>query len=58
MGCVATVKPALDETVGSGNWEVDLQSPEKQLTVKTQVADADQVVAALGKVGYKAEAAG
>lgn len=58
MGCVATVTPALDETVGPGNWEVDLQSPEKQLTVKTEVADAGKVVAALGKVGYKAEPAG
>jgi len=55
MGCVATVTPALNETVGADNWEVDLQSPEKQLTIKIEGADAGKVIAALGKVGYKAE---
>ena len=57
MGCVATVTPALDEAVGSGNWEVDLQSPERQLTVRTENAEVATVVAALAKTGYQAQVA-
>lgn len=55
MGCVATVTPALNETVGSGNWEVDLMSPEKRLTISSETADADLVIAALKETGFKAE---
>ena len=56
MGCVDKVTQALNGAVGAGNWEVDLQSPDKSLTVKTEDAGADTVVAALATVGYKAEA--
>ena len=56
MGCVDKVTQALNGAVGDGNWEVDLQSPDKSLTVKTEDAGADTVVAALATVGYKAEA--
>lgn len=55
MGCIAAVTPALNETVGSNNWEVDLMSPERWLTVSSETADAQMVVAALQEVGYKAE---
>ena len=56
MGCVSAVTPALDETVGAGNWEVDIQSPQKELTVTAEEAEAAAVIAALGKTGYTAEA--
>lgn len=49
MGCVSTVTPALDEAVGAGNWEVDLQSPQKELTVIAEGVDANTVIAALAK---------
>jgi len=55
MGCVSTVTPALDEAVGAGNWEVDLQSPQKEMTVNAEEADANTVIAALAKTGYKAD---
>ena len=55
MGCVATVTPALNEAVGQENWEVDLLSPDKELTVKLEDTEPETVVAALEKVGYKAE---
>ncbi|MCC6281968.1 MAG: heavy-metal-associated domain-containing protein [Saprospiraceae bacterium] len=55
MGCVNAVTPALNETVGTGNWEVDIQSPVKPLTVKGADLNAEQVIAALEKVGYKAD---
>lgn len=55
LGCIAQVTPALDEAVGSANWEVDLISPEKWLTVTSETADADIVVAAVQEAGFKAE---
>lgn len=53
-GCLAKVTPALNETVGEDNWEVDLQDPNKTLTV---VADASEseVVAAIKEAGFEAE---
>lgn len=56
MGCVSAVTHALDKTVGAGNWEVDIQSPHKELTVTTENLDADTVITTLEETGYKAEA--
>ena len=33
-GCIATVTPFLNKTVGAENWQVDIQAPEKTLTVQ------------------------
>jgi len=55
MGCVSAVTPALNETVGAGNWEVDIQSPNKPLTIQGEEVEANAVIAALEKVGYKAD---
>jgi copper chaperone CopZ len=55
-GCIATVTPFLNKTVGADNWQVDLQAPEKVLTV--QAADKEketEVVQSLQEAGYKAE---
>jgi copper chaperone len=55
-GCVATVTPYLNETVGANNWQVDLQSPEKVLTVNTDQKEKEQeVIKKLQEAGYKAE---
>ncbi|MXV51325.1 heavy metal transport/detoxification protein [Pedobacter sp. HMF7647] len=53
-GCIATVTPNLNKTVGENNWQVDLNSPEKTLTVADQ-ADEKKIVDALKEVGYSAE---
>jgi copper chaperone len=53
-GCVATVTPGLNETAGEGKWEVDLKSPERVLTINSEVSE-QQVKEALKKVGYQAE---
>ena len=52
-GCVAKVTSPLNETVGQGNWEVDLKDPQKILTIKTDVTE-DTIKDALSKVGYTA----
>ncbi len=54
-GCVEKVTPYLNETVGSNQWSVDLQSADKVLTVSNNNTDADKVAEALAKAGYKAE---
>jgi copper chaperone len=51
--CVDKVTPFLDETIGKGNWEVDLQNPNRILTVTSE--EADKVPQALQKAGYKGE---
>lgn len=52
--CVAKVTPGLNETVGEGNWNVDLQSPERTLTINAETQDHD-VIEALKNAGYQAE---
>lgn len=52
--CVAKVTPALNETVGENNWEVDLKDPNKTLTINTGTSE-EKVIAALKSVGYSAE---
>lgn len=53
-GCVATVTPGLNETAGEGKWAVDLTSPERVLTVTSEVSE-QQVKEALKKSGYQGE---
>jgi copper chaperone len=52
-GCVALVTPHLNEAVGEGNWSVNLNDPQRILTV-TGTRD-DKVEEALKKAGYQAE---
>jgi hypothetical protein len=53
---VATVTPYLNETVGAVNWQVDIQNPEKILTVQTDDKSKEAVIVQkLHNAGYKAE---
>lgn len=52
--CVAKVTPGLNATVGEGNWSVDLQDPERTLTVDTDTEE-NEVIDALKNAGYHAE---
>lgn len=53
--CVAKVTPALNKTVGEGNWKVDMQDPQRTLTISKDQVKADEVITALQEVGYTAE---
>jgi copper chaperone len=55
MGCVSQVTSALNEAVGVDNWEVDIHSADKKLTVKGNDFDAETVIHAVTKAGFKAE---
>jgi copper chaperone CopZ len=53
-GCVATVTPYLDAVAGQQNWQVDIQNPDKVLTVSID-GDEKEVIDAVTKAGFKAE---
>lgn len=54
-GCVATVTPFLNQIPEISRWEVDIDNPEKILTVEAnEQLDAETVVTALEKAGYTA----
>ena len=52
-GCVAKVTPFLDEAVGQGNWNVDIENPSKVLTVTVEAGE--KAKQAVEKAGFKAE---
>ena len=57
-GCIATVTPALNQVAGENKWEVDLQSPDKILTVLAEQLESSDIKRAVEQAGYKAEELG
>ena len=56
-GCLAKVKPFLDEVEGIEKWEVDLQSEDRILTVEACELPATEVEGILKKAGFNGELA-
>ncbi len=54
-GCEEKVTPVLNKIAGEHNWKVDLQTPEKLLTVQAAPEKERDIIDALSEVGYKAE---
>jgi copper chaperone len=54
-GCIAKVTPVLNQTEGIDKWDVDINNPQKILTVETSKPNDQQIVQALQKIGYVAE---
>lgn len=55
-GCVGKVTPYLNNAAGEDNWAVDLQNPDKILTiVKEKDITEQEIVKAITDAGYKAE---
>lgn len=56
-GCIATVTPFLNKTVGEKNWEVDVTKPEKLLTIRpdSDAVTTNDVITALKEAGYTSE---
>jgi len=52
-GCVASVTPHLNKIAETGNWNVDINNPNKQLTIRTDL-EKMQVVEVIEKAGFKA----
>lgn len=54
-GCIAKVKPGLDNAKGIREWNVDTDNPDKILTVQSDGITADEVIAIVQSKGFKAE---
>lgn len=53
-GCINTVTPYLDEAEFIKSWSVDLESPNRILTVNTEEAP-ERITGLLQEAGYKGE---
>ncbi len=53
--CVTNVTNTLNETVGAGNWTVDIANKDKILTINSETATKEQVEQSLNKIGYRIE---
>jgi copper chaperone len=53
--CLSKVQPALDKEDKIKSWEVDLESDDRILTIKTEEMSAEDVKKAIAKVGFVAE---
>ena len=54
-GCIAKVTPFLDGENQIQEWKVDLQNPERILSIKTEGLTAEAIMELLKKAGYTAE---
>ena len=53
-GCVARIGDALNKIVPAESWSIDLNTPEKVLTVTSERAD-EEIIRTVQQAGYKAE---
>jgi copper chaperone len=50
--CLSKVSPKLNEQPGIQAWQVDLQDPDRTLTVDTDVLNAEDIQKAVLKAGF------
>jgi len=55
-GCVASVKPHLDNAEGIAHWEVDTTGKDKVLTVASEGATEQEIITTVQKAGFTIEA--
>ncbi|MGC6414132.1 MAG: heavy-metal-associated domain-containing protein [Bacteroidia bacterium] len=54
-GCIAAINEGMNEMVGENQWEVDLSSENRILTVKTENVTSEEISEKLKNLGYTAE---
>lgn len=54
-GCVASVKPHLDNADGICHWEVDTTNKDKVLTVKSEGMTEQEIIDTIKKAGFTIE---
>lgn len=54
--CLSKVSPKLNEQADIHSWSVDLQDPNRTLTVETEILDAEDIRKAVLKAGFIATA--
>ena len=53
--CLSKVSPVLNNADGIGTWEVNLTDPQRVLSVDNSKYNAEEIIALVKKVGFKAE---
>jgi copper chaperone len=53
--CIAKVSPYLDESIQIKEWNVDLENPDRVLTVTGEDITNEYIKETILKAGYKAE---
>jgi copper chaperone len=53
--CVRAVKPIFDEAAEIAEWDVDIQNPDKLLTITSDGADLDFLMEIIEDTGFSAE---
>lgn len=54
-GCVASVKPHLDNADGICHWELDTTNKDKVLTVKSEGMTEQEIIDTVKKAGFTIE---
>lgn len=54
-GCKSAVQPFLDAKAGIEQWHVDIDSPDKILSVHTTQLSAEEIMSTIQEAGYTAE---
>jgi copper chaperone len=52
--CLAKVTPSLNQKEGIASWNVDLDNPDKILTVETESLMPEDIVKTVKRVGFEA----
>ena len=50
--CLSKVSPKLNEQPGIQAWQVDLQDPDRTLTVETDILSSEDIQKAVVKAGF------
>lgn len=54
-GCIATITPFLNSEAEIKSWQVDIQNPNKILTVESETLIKDKIIARVKEAGFKIE---
>lgn len=54
-GCISQVTPVLDNNENVEKWSVDINSPQKVLTIETNDANPDRIIELVKKTGFTIE---
>lgn len=54
-GCLSKAAPVLNEKLGEGNWEVDLMTLKKTLTVTNPNKSKEEIIEIVKESGFTAE---
>jgi copper chaperone CopZ len=52
--CIRSISPSLNSSVGEGNWSVDIENPDKLLTVSNAGFTPDMVKHIVEEAGFEA----